>query len=165
MLGVFMQRSWIILMVTALLLSPIFIFAALILKLLGQADDISELVGLFAIWMLPLLFAFAINFPVQKFLQSQSKVMAMAWISSIGLIVHVFLSWLCISKLGWGLLGVALTLDITWWLLVIGQVVYAIHWCPGAWTGLSLLAFYELWAFVQLSLASAVMLWLVTTFN
>lgn len=158
MLGVFMQRSWIILIVTAVLLTPIYIFSTPILKLLGQADDISDLAGLFAIGILPQLFAFAVNFPIQKFLQSQSKVMVMTWISAIGLIVHVFLSWLCISKLGWGLAGAALTLDITWWIIVIFQLVYAIRWCPGAWTGLSLLAFYELWAFVRLSLASAVML-------
>jgi MATE family multidrug resistance protein len=45
MLGVFMQRSWIILTATATLLTPIYIFAAPILKLLGQADDISDLAG------------------------------------------------------------------------------------------------------------------------
>lgn len=153
-----MQRSWIILTATATLLTPIYIFAAPILKLLGQAADISDLAGEFAIWTIPLLFAFAINFPVQKFLQSQSKVKAMAWISAFGLIVHVFLSWLCISKLGWGLVGAALTLNITWWILVIAQVVYAVRWCPAAWTGLSFLAFHEMWAFVRLSLASAIML-------
>lgn len=158
MLGVYMQRSWIILTATAVLLSPFYIFASPILKLVGQAHDISDLAGTFVILLLPQLFAFCINFPIQKFLQSQSKVMVMAWISAIGLAVHVFLSWLCISKLGWGLVGAALTLDITWWVIVLCQLVYAVRWCPGAWTGLSLLAFYELWAFVRLSLASAVML-------
>jgi hypothetical protein len=58
--------------------------------------------------------------------------MVMTWISAIGLIVHVFLSWLCISKLGWGLVGAALTLNITWWIIVICQLVYAVRWCPGA---------------------------------
>lgn len=158
MLGVYMQRSWIILTVTAVLMSPFYIFASPILKLVGQADDISDLAGEFVIWMLPTIFALAINFPIQKFLQSQSKVMVMTWISAVGLIVHIFLSWLCIDKLGWGLVGAALTLDITWWIIVAGQLVYAVRWCPGAWTGLSLLAFHELWAFVRLSLASAVML-------
>ena len=57
MLGVFMQRSWIILTVTALFLTPIYILATLILKLLGQADDISDLAGQFSIWTLPLLSA------------------------------------------------------------------------------------------------------------
>jgi len=127
-------------------------------QLLGHADDISDIVEVFSIWTLPQLFAFAINFPIQKFLQSQSKVMVMTWISAIGLIVHVFLSWLCISKLGWGLVGAALTLNITWWTIVICQLVYAVCWCHGAWTRLSLLTFYELWAFVRLSLSSVVML-------
>eukprot|EP01018_Ginkgo_biloba_P034244 Gb_24167 [translate_table: standard] len=130
MLGVYMQRSWIILFVTALLLLPVYIFATPILKLLGQTDDVSDLAGVFTIWILPQLFAYAFNFPIQKFLQSQSKVMAMAWIALGVLILHIFLSWLCIYTLGLG----------------------------GVWTGLSWLAFRDLWAFVRLSVASAVML-------
>eukprot|EP00253_Pinus_taeda_P002153 PITA_02153 len=159
MLGVYMQRSWIILNVTALVLSLVYIFAPPILKLFGQTDEISALAGKFAIWMLPQLFAYAMNFPIQKFLQSQSKVMAMAWISALGLVLHIFLSWLCIIKLGWGLPGAAITLNLSWWIVVLGQLAYILSGtCPGAWTGLSWSAFRDLAAFVRLSLASAVML-------
>jgi MATE family multidrug resistance protein len=45
MLGVYMQRSCIVLFVFAVLLLPTYIFATPILKLLGQADDIAELSG------------------------------------------------------------------------------------------------------------------------
>uniref|UniRef100_A0A0D6R5V7 Protein DETOXIFICATION n=1 Tax=Araucaria cunninghamii TaxID=56994 RepID=A0A0D6R5V7_ARACU len=159
MLGVYMQRSWIILNVTALFLSLIYIFAPPILKLFGQSDEIAELAGKFSVWMLPQLFAYAMNFPIQKFLQSQSKVMAMAWISALALVLHVFLSWLFIMKLGWGLVGAAVTLNLSWWIVVLGQLAYILCGsCPGAWTGLSWLAFRDLPAFVRLSLASAVML-------
>ncbi|KAH9302713.1 hypothetical protein KI387_014296, partial [Taxus chinensis] len=159
MLGVYMQRSWIILNVTALFLSLVYIFAPPILKLFGQSDEISNMAGKFAIWMLPQLFAYALNFPMQKFLQSQSKVMAMAWISALALVLHIFLSWLFILKLGWGLVGAAVTLNLSWWIVVLGQLAYIVcGGCPGAWTGLSWLAFKDLWSFVRLSLASAVML-------
>jgi MATE family multidrug resistance protein len=114
MLGVYMQRSWIILFVTALALSLIYIFSPPILKLFGQSDEISDLAGKFAIWMLPQLFAYALNFPIQKFLQSQRKVMAMAWIAAVALVIHIFLSWLFILKLGWGLPGAAITLNLAW---------------------------------------------------
>ncbi|KZV50337.1 multidrug resistance pump [Dorcoceras hygrometricum] len=57
----------------------------------------------FAIWMIPQIFAYAVNFPIQKFLQSQGKLLAMAWISALVLVLHVFFSWLLILKLGWGL--------------------------------------------------------------
>jgi len=58
MVGVFMQRFWIILTVTAMLLVPIYVFAAPILKLLGHDDDISDLTVVFTIWLIPQLFFF-----------------------------------------------------------------------------------------------------------
>ncbi|GJW63103.1 multi antimicrobial extrusion protein [Tanacetum coccineum] len=54
MLGVYMQRSWVILFVTRTL----------------------------ALWMIPQLFAYALNYPIAKFLQAQSKIMVMAYIAA-----------------------------------------------------------------------------------
>jgi len=45
--------------------------------------------GKFARCMLPQLFAYAINFPIQKFLQAQGKVMATAWVSAVALAFHL----------------------------------------------------------------------------
>ena len=73
MLGIYMQRSWVILLATALPLTVINVFATPILKLLGQQPAIAEMAGKFAIWMTPMLFTYALHFPIQKFLQSQSK--------------------------------------------------------------------------------------------
>ncbi|XP_008796381.1 protein DETOXIFICATION 33-like [Phoenix dactylifera] len=159
MLGIYLQRSWVILLATAMLLSMTYVFATPILKLLGQKDEIAELAGRFSIWMIPELFAFAVNFPIQKFLQAQSKVMAMAWISAAVLVVHVILSWLFIIKLEMGLVGAAITLNFAWFLLDVGQLVYVLSGsCKDSWTGFSWLAFRELVDFLGLSLASAVML-------
>ncbi|KAL8130582.1 hypothetical protein V2J09_019737 [Rumex salicifolius] len=159
MLGVYMQRSWIILLLTALFLTPLYIWSPPILQLLGQTSEISKAAGKFAIWMLPQLFAYALNFPIQKFLQSQRKVWVMAWVSAIVLVLHTVMSWLFILKLGWGLVGAAVVLNTSWWMIVIGQLLYIfITKCDGAWSGFSWLAFADLWGFVQLSLASAVML-------
>lgn len=115
--------------------------------------------------MLPQLFAYALNFPIQKFLQAQRKVLVMAWISFVVLVLHTFFSWLLILKLGWGLTGAAITLNTSWWLIVIIQLLYIfITKSDGAWAGFSWLAFADLWGFVKLSLASAVMLWYVPLF-
>ncbi|XP_031483541.1 protein DETOXIFICATION 33-like [Nymphaea colorata] len=158
MLGVYMQRSWLILFCTALLLTPAYVFSDHLLKLIGVQDDISDLAGKFAIWMLPQLFAYAANFPIQKFLQAQQKVMAMAWVAAVVLVIHAFLSWLTIIKLGWGLVGAAVTLNLSWWLVVFGEFGYIVVCCTDTWTGFSWLAFRDLWGFVKLSFASAVML-------
>lgn len=118
--------------------------------------------GKFAVWMLPQLFAYALNFPIQKFLQAQRKVMVMAVVAGVVLVIHVVLSWLLILKLKWGLVGAAVTLNLSWWLVVIGQLGYIFAGtCGQAWSGFSWLAFRDLFQFVKLSIASAVMLWSV----
>ncbi|GMN44563.1 hypothetical protein TIFTF001_013747 [Ficus carica] len=158
MLGIYMQRSWIILLVSCIILLPFYVFAAPILKLLGQADDVADLAGNFTILVIPQLFSLAINFPTQKFLQAQSKVNALAWIGFIALILHIGLLWLFIYAFEWGLAGAAVAFDLTSWVIVVAQVVYVIGWCNEGWSGFSWSAFKEIWAFVRLSLASAVML-------
>lgn len=45
MLGVYMQRSWVILLTTACLLVPIYVFAPPILELIGETTEISEAAG------------------------------------------------------------------------------------------------------------------------
>ncbi|GAB4826325.1 Protein DETOXIFICATION 35 [Ancistrocladus abbreviatus] len=158
MLGIYMQRSCIILWVSCIILLPVYIFTTPILKLLGQEEEIADLAGNFTLLIIPQLFSYAITFPTQKFLQAQSKVTALAWIGFIAIILHIMMLWLFIFVFGWGLPGVAAALDITSWGISIAQVVYIVGWCKESWNGLSLLAFKDLWAFVKLSVASAVML-------
>ncbi|KAL4362215.1 hypothetical protein GQ457_04G007760 [Hibiscus cannabinus] len=159
MLGVYMQRSWLILNSTALLLSLLYIFAAPILSLIGQTESISKAAGVLSIWMIPQLFAYSFNFPMAKFLQAQSKMMAMAVIAGVALVLHVGLSWLLMLKLGWGLAGAAIVLNVSWISIDVAQFLYIISGaCGPAWTGFSWKAFQQLWGFVRLSLASAIML-------
>ncbi|KAF3780118.1 hypothetical protein EJ110_NYTH29524 [Nymphaea thermarum] len=159
MLGIYMQRSWVILNSTALVLCIFYVFATPFLKLIGQATEIAESAGTFAIWMIPQLFAYSTNYPIAKFLQAQSKIMPMAAIIFSSLVLHTFFSWLLIIKLGWGLVGAAVVLDSSWWFIVIAQLVYIFAGtCDRAWTGFSWKAFTHLWEFFKLSLASSVML-------
>ncbi|CAK9175973.1 unnamed protein product [Ilex paraguariensis] len=163
MLGVYMQRSWVILNSTAFILMFFYIFATPLLKLIGQTEEISNAAGQLAVWMIPQLYAYAVNFPIAKFLQAQSKIMAMAWISAVGFVLHTFFSWLLMLKLGLGLGGGAVVLNASWWFIVLAQMVYIFSGtCGRAWSGFSWKAFHNLWGFVKLSLASAVMLCLET---
>ncbi|KAL6635377.1 hypothetical protein ACP70R_028048 [Stipagrostis hirtigluma subsp. patula] len=158
-LGVYMQRSWLILAASALLLSPLYVFAAPLLRLLGQDDAIAAAAGDFTLRILPQMFSLALTFPTQKFLQAQSKVMVLAWISLAALAAHVAMLALFVSVLGWGLAGAAAAYDVTSWGIAVAQVAYVTRCCRGhGWEGLSWKAFEGLWAFAKLSLASAVML-------
>eukprot|EP01018_Ginkgo_biloba_P024617 Gb_40010 [translate_table: standard] len=159
MLGVYMQRSWIILNTSGVFMSLVYVFATPILKLLGQSDEIAELAGTFSLWMIPQLFAYAMVFPTSKFLQAQSKVMVMAVIAAGALIVHVLFSWVLMFKLGWGLVGGAVMLNLSWWIIVVSQLIYIFTGaCKGAWTGFSWSAFNHLPSFLRLSIASGLML-------
>ncbi|KAL0539074.1 hypothetical protein IC582_023251 [Cucumis melo] len=159
MMGVYMQRSWVILVISAVVLTPVYIFSAPLLKLIGQTEEISEAAGVLSIWMIPQLYAYALNFPISKFLQAQSKMMAMSVISAVALVFHTFFTWLFMLKLGWGLAGGAIVLNASWWVIDLAQIVYILSGsCGRAWSGFSWQAFHNLWGFVRLSLASAVML-------
>ncbi|MED6207641.1 Protein DETOXIFICATION 29 [Stylosanthes scabra] len=159
MLGVYLQRSWVILNTTALLLTLLYVFARQILKAIGETAAIAEAAGVFALYMIPQLFAYSMNFPTQKFLQAQSKMMIMAWTAAVTLAAHAVLSWVLMLKLGWGLVGAAVVLNSAWWFLVVVKIGYILcGYCGKAWSGFSLQAFQNLWAFLRLSFASAIML-------
>lgn len=160
MLGIYMQRSWIVLFLCCILSLPIYLFATPILKLLGQPDDVAEQSGLVTLYFIPQHFSFAFMFPLQRFLQSQLKAHVIAWVSLWALVFHVIISWLFVYHFRLGLIGTAVALDLSWWVIVFGLLWYTV-WggCPQTWTGFSMQAFSGLWDFLKLSTASGVMLW------
>ncbi|KAJ6893027.1 hypothetical protein NC652_027128 [Populus alba x Populus x berolinensis] len=164
MLGVYLQRSTILLMATAIPLMVIYIFSEPLLMLLGEPVSIASAAAVFVYGLIPQIFAYAANFPIQKFLQAQSIIAPSAYISLGALVVHVLLSWLAIFKWNWGLLGAGLVLSFSWWIIVGGQFVYILtsNSCRKTWQGFSSEAFSGLWSFFKLSAASAVMLCLET---
>ncbi|KAI3747511.1 hypothetical protein L6452_09970 [Arctium lappa] len=159
MLGVYLQRSWIVLFACCVLSLPLYIFASPVLKLLGQPAEIAELSGVVSMSLIPLHFSLCFQFPIQRFLQSQLKTYVIAWVSMVALVVHSAVSWLVVSKFQLGLVGTVVTLNFSWWLIVVGLFVYSVcGGCPETWSGFSMEAFQGLWGFVKLSAASGVML-------
>ncbi|GMH00197.1 hypothetical protein Nepgr_002036 [Nepenthes gracilis] len=159
MLGVYMQRSWIVLFLCCFILLPFYVFATPLLKLIGESDDVAELSGVVAVWLIPLHFSFAFTFPLQRFLQSQLRTAVIAWVSLVAFVVNLFLSWLLVYVVDLGLAGLAIALNLSWWVLVFGQLAYVVFGgCPDTWSGFSWQAFSGLWEFVKLSAASGVML-------
>ncbi|KAL3622145.1 Protein DETOXIFICATION 34 [Castilleja foliolosa] len=158
MLGVYMQRSWIILTCACICMLPLYTYSKPVLKLLGIRHDIADIAGKFSLYIIPQMFSLAVNFPTQKFLQAQSKVAILAWVGFVALVLHIFILFLFVEVFKLGLLGAAVAYDISAWGIALAQVVYIVGWCEDSWNGLSWLAFKEIWAFVRLSIASAVML-------
>ncbi|KAK4363047.1 hypothetical protein RND71_018288 [Anisodus tanguticus] len=92
MLGVYMQRTIIILLATCVILLPIYLFANPVLVLLGQETAIAELSGRYTMLLIPQLFSLAINFPTSKFLQAHSKVDVLAGIGFAALLIWYMMS-------------------------------------------------------------------------
>lgn len=162
MLGLYMQRSWLILFSFALLLAPTYLFSEQILLALGQPAELSRETSLVSIYMLPLHFIYVILLPLNKFLQCQLKNWVTAVTTVAGFPVHVAATWLLVRYFGLGLFGAAMALNLSWALMTGMQLAYAVGGgCPDTWKGLSTLAFVDLKDFVKLSAASGVMLWYV----
>ncbi|GMP75466.1 hypothetical protein CsSME_00032544 [Camellia sinensis var. sinensis] len=105
MLGVYLQRSTVVLTLTGLPLTVIYILSKQILILIGESTALSSAAAMFVYGLIPQIFAYAINFPIQKFLQSQSIVAPSMYISAATLVVHLLLSWVVVYKFDWGLIG------------------------------------------------------------
>ncbi|KAK4798294.1 hypothetical protein SAY86_030620 [Trapa natans] len=135
-----------------------------ILLLFGESSAVASDAAIFVYGLIPQIFGYATNFPIQKFLQAQSIVVPSAYISVATLGIHLLLSWVAVYKLGLGLIGASLVLSLSWWIIVASQFVYIVASgrCKETWRGFSPLAFTGLWEFVKLSAASAVMLCLET---
>lgn len=164
MLGIYLQRATIILVLTGLPLMMIYIFCKPILILLGQTEELASAAAVFVWGLIPQIFAYAVNFPIQKFLQAQRIVAPSSYISAATLVVHLLLSWVAIYKLGLGLIGASLVLSLSWWIIVGAQFGYILisGECKHTWTGFNVMAFSGLWEFLKLSAGSAVMLCLET---
>ncbi|KAL0560049.1 hypothetical protein IC582_000441 [Cucumis melo] len=164
MLGIYLQRSAILLTITGLFLTIPYVFCKPILLFLGESKDIASAAEVFVYGLIPQIFAYSLNFPIQKFLQAQSIVFPSAYISAGTLVIHMLLSWVAAYKMGLGLLGVSLVLSLSWWIIVVGQFVYIVKSdkCKKTWRGFNVQAFSGLYSFFKLSAASAVMLCLET---
>ncbi|CAL5211743.1 unnamed protein product [Lathyrus oleraceus] len=164
MLGIYMQRSTVLLSITGLVLTVIYILSEPLLIFLGESSEIASAASLFVYGLIPQIFAYAMNFPIQKYLQAQSIVAPSAYISIATLFIHVILTYVAVYKIGLGLLGASLVLSFSWWIIVIAQFVYIVksEKCKHTWKGFSFQAFSGLSEFFKLSASSAVMLCLET---
>lgn len=160
-MGIICQRAIVLHVGAAVLLTFLYWYSAAVLRAIGTSDSIAKPGQIFSRGLILQLYAFAICCPQQRFLQAQNIVNPLAYIAIGVLILHIILTWIVVYALDYGLLGAALTLSLSWWLLVIiqGLYIYFSPSCKDTWTGFSIKAFKGIWPYFKLTLASAVMLW------
>lgn len=162
-MGIICQRAIILHLGAAILLTFLYWYSGPILIGIGQSVVIAEKGQIFAHGLIFQMYAFALSCPMQRFLQAQNIVNPLAYMAVGVFFLHILLSWLVVDVLQYGLIGAALTLSFSWWLLVILNGLYILlsPSCKHSWTGFSWKAFRGIWPYFKLTLASAVMLWYV----
>ncbi|KAH9771033.1 protein DETOXIFICATION 25 [Citrus sinensis] len=166
MMGIYLQRSWLVDCVTATIMLPVFIFGTPIMNLLGQQKDIAETGGVISLWLIPFVYNFVFSLTIQMFLQAQLKNMIIGWLSTASFLLHVLMSWIFVSELDLGIAGAMGSLNISAWLNIIGLFVYIFcGWCPDTWKGFTSAAFTDILPVIKLSISSGVMICLELWYN
>ncbi|XP_020218908.1 protein DETOXIFICATION 21 [Cajanus cajan] len=165
MLGVYLQRSWIVLFMTSILLLPIYIFTTPLLEALGQEKSIAQVAGSISLWAIGVIFSFSVSFTCQMFLQAQSKNKIIAYLAAVSISIHVLLSWLLTVKFKFGLNGAMTSTLLAYWIPNLGQLLYIMKKCPDTWKGFTFLAFKDLCPVIKLSVSSGAMLCLEIWYN
>ncbi|CAM0874412.1 unnamed protein product [Alopecurus aequalis] len=166
MLGIYLQRSWIILFASAVAMLPIYLFTSPLLIFLGQDPAICAVAGTIALWYIPIMLSSVWSYTLQMYLQAQSKNAIITYLAFLNLGIHLLLSWLAMARFNLGLAGVMASNIIAVWIPVFGQLVFVFFGgCPQTWTGFSSAAFADLGAVFKLSMSSGVMLCLEMWYN
>ncbi|KAK7300210.1 hypothetical protein RJT34_11049 [Clitoria ternatea] len=166
-MSIILQRAIILHIGAAVILSFLYWYSGTFLKAIGQSDDIAEKGQIFARGLILQLYAFTVSCPMQRFLQAQNIVNPLAYMAVGVFLLHVLLNWLVVDVFRYGLIGAALTLSFSWWLLSLLNGLYILLSpnCKETWTGFSLKAFKGIWPYFKLTVASAVMLCLEIWYN
>ncbi|KAK4404663.1 protein DETOXIFICATION 24 [Sesamum angolense] len=158
MMGIFLQRSWLVDLATLTILLPLFFLGTSIFKLLGEEKSIAESAGYISLWFIPFCYALVFSLTIQMYLQAQQKNLIIAYLSILQFVVHIPLSWAFVYLLEWGVAGAMAALNISAWLVVVGEFIYVFGgWCPDSWTGFSLAALKDIPPVVKLSISSGLM--------
>ncbi|XP_031126151.1 protein DETOXIFICATION 24-like [Ipomoea triloba] len=152
MMGIYLQRSWIVDFITLTVLLPFFIFATPIFKLLGQEESIADAAGYVSYWFIPVVYNFVFSLTIQMYLQAQQKNMIIAWLSVAQFVIHIPLSWLLVYQFEFGVPGA-----------MIAHIFGG--WCPNTWRGFTMDALKDIFPVVKLSISSGVMVCLELWYN
>lgn len=163
MLGIHLQRSFLVLSLSSVLLAIIRANTELIFVAMKQDKLISKEAGSYAYCMIPSLFAYGILQSIMKFLQSQNIVFPMMITSGVVALFHVVFCWLLMYKIGLGSRGAAMAISMSYWLnvLLMGLYVRFSSSCKRTWNGFSKKALHNVLDFIKLVVPTAIMIWYV----
>ncbi|KAK7847201.1 protein detoxification 15 [Quercus suber] len=158
--GFSLLRAMIVLLLACIPLALIWANTGQILAFLGQDPEISAEAGLYARFLIPCIFGYALLQCHIRFLQAQNNVLPMMVSTAITTLSHLLICWILVFKSGLGNKGAALANGISYWMnaLLLMAYVRISPSCKSTWTGFSKEAFRGITEFLKLSIPSAIML-------
>lgn len=106
------------------LISILWIYMDKLLISIGQDHDISKVAGSYAVWLIPGLFAQAVQQPVTRFLQTQGLVLPLLYCALSTLLFHIPVCWILVYTFGLGSNGAALGISLSYWFNVLSLACY-----------------------------------------
>ncbi|KAK4260530.1 hypothetical protein QN277_003629 [Acacia crassicarpa] len=139
LLGLAMQKTVILLLLTSLFISLLWFNMKKILIFCGQEEDIANEAQIYILYSLPDLLAQSLLHPLRIYLRSQSITLPLTYCASLSILLHIPINYLLVFVLKLGIKGIALSSVWTNLNLVGSLVTYilisGIH--KKTWNGLS----------------------------
>ncbi|KAJ7952377.1 Protein DETOXIFICATION, partial [Quillaja saponaria] len=139
LLGLVMQRTVILLLLTSIPISLLWFNMKKILLFCGQEDNIATQAQSYILYSLPDLIAQSLLHPLRIYLRTQSITLPLTYCATLAILLHIPINYLLVSALNLGIKGVALSAIWTNFNLVGSLIIYII--ISGVylktWTGIS----------------------------
>ncbi|KAK0600256.1 hypothetical protein LWI29_013120 [Acer saccharum] len=159
MLGIYLQASCITSFLFSIVVSICWFYTEPILILLQQDPDISKTAALYMRYLIPSLFAYGIIQNILRFLQTQSIVMPLVFLSALPMALHFGIVYALVHLTSLGFKGAPLAASVSLWismLLLAVYVIYSKKFKP-TWQGFSSESFSFILSNLKLALPSAAM--------
>ncbi|KAL9328676.1 hypothetical protein ACSQ67_003679 [Phaseolus vulgaris] len=159
LLGFAMQRTIVLLLLTSIFISFLWLNMKNILLLCGQQEDIATQAQSFILYSLPDLVAQSLLHPLRIYLRSQSITLPLTYSAFLSILLHLPINYLLVSVFKLGIKGIALGAVWTNFNLVFSLLLYI--WLSGiyskTWTRISLKGIFCGWkALLNLAIPSCI---------
>ncbi|XP_055819501.1 protein DETOXIFICATION 49-like [Solanum dulcamara] len=157
-LGLTLQRTILLLLLTSIPISILWLYMQKLLIFCGQDHEIASMAQNYILFSLPDLFAQSLLHPLRIYLRSQSITLPLTYCAIFATILHIPINYFLIKILNLGIKGVALSGVWTNFNLVGSLIVYVIFSkiYKKTWSGISLECFKGWKSLLNLAIPSCI---------
>ncbi|KAH1091746.1 hypothetical protein J1N35_019003 [Gossypium stocksii] len=158
LLGTTLQRTVLLLLVSSLPISLLWMNMRRILILCGQDETIAKEAQLYLIYSVPDLLAQSLLHPLRIYLRTQSITLPLTCCAMLSILLHLPINYLLVSHLSLGTRGIALSGVWTNFNLVGSLIIYILYFGvhKKTWGGFSMQCFKEWKSLLNLAIPSCI---------